>query len=259
MDNIMKNVSSIVRAAKVLELFLGTTMPLTVPEIVEKLSIPRSTAHSIVGTLVNLNYLQSAANFPRGFLLGFRVFELGHAYAESVDLIREGQEVVKMVAQSTGETVQLAVLEKAEVCYVAKADSTHPLRLVSSVGKRLPAHLTALGKMLLSYLSEGELIDCFGKTDSLPAFTKNSITSMKELRKELSKTRERGIAIDNGESNTGVFCYAAPVFDRFGNTVSAMSISIPVFRASKSRRLELQNAVRDGARELSRRLGFNPR
>jgi IclR family KDG regulon transcriptional repressor len=259
MDSNVKNVSSIERAAKILGLFLDTSMPLTVPEIVEKLSIPRSTAHSIVGTLVNLGYLQSAANFPRGFLLGFRVFELGHAYAESVDLIREGQEVVKMVAQSTGETVQLAVLEKTEVCYVAKADSTHPLRLVSSVGKRLPAHLTALGKMLLSYLSEDELIDRFGKTDSLAAFTKNSITSMKELRKELSRTRQRGIAIDNGESNTGVLCYAAPVFDRFGNITSAMSVSVPVFRTSRSRGQELQNAIRDGAQELSRRLGFNPR
>ena len=127
--------------------------------------------------------------------------------------------------------------------------------MVSAAGRRLPAHCTSVGKMLLASLPEPELSSRVPDGAELVAMTPNSITDPVALREALASIRQRGIAVESRESNPDVSCVAAPVRDRAGQVVAALSISVPMIRWSDERRAELEQLAAKGAAELSERLG----
>ena len=247
-------VPAVARALDILELFLDLPEA-SAPEITERLGLPRTTVHELVTTLAARSYLVPVPGQPTRYRLGMRVFLLGSSYAEQLDLAREAQEVAGQVAAACDETVHVALLEGTDVVYIAKVDSTHPVRMVSAVGRRLPAHCTGVGKMLLSASSPEALDARYPRDRDLPAMTPRSITSPTRLRTHLAEVRKAGIAYDNCESNDAVQCVAAPVYDRTGTMVAAMSISVPTIRWDRQRRTEWTKLVREGAATLSRRLG----
>ena len=251
-----RKIPSIKRAFNVLELFLKGTRELSVPEIVAQLNFPRTTAYEIVNTLLACGYLTTVEGQPNRVSLGFKLFELGSVYASHVDLISEGRRVAKGLAAKCDETLQIAVRDRTEVLFIAKADCSRLVRLVSTVGSRLPAHCTGVGKMLLSHLSDEEIIDLYEGRDQLPHMTANSITSVSKLLQELEMIRRRGLAYDDCESNIDVRCVAAPVYDGRGEMVAAMSFSVPITRMSLGKQDELAGIIRKGAEELSRSLGY---
>jgi IclR family transcriptional regulator, KDG regulon repressor len=189
-----------------------------------------------------------------------RTYQLGSRYAEQLDLAAEGQQVARTVAETCGETVHVAVLEEVDVIYIAKVDSTHAVRMVSAAGRRLPAHCTAVGKMLLASLPPDELNARLPEADGkLRAMTPNSITSLPELRERLIAIKANGVASEQRESNPDVSCVAAPVRDRAGRVVAALSISVPMVRWSQERQDELTDLAVTGAGQLSERLGHHAR
>lgn len=248
-------VPAVSRALDILELFFERET-ISAPEITERLGLPRTTVHELVSTLVARSYLVAEAGQPTRYRLGVRLFQLGGQFAEHVDLAREGQSVAQDVAAECDETVHVAVLEDTDVYYVAKVDSTHPVRMVSAVGRRLPAHCTAVGKVLLAALPTDALASRYGGGGGkLAAMTPRSITSLSRLRSQLDDVRAGGLAYDDCESNDAVCCVAAPVRDHADTVVAAMSISVPSLRWNRSSQREWSNLVRQGAEDLSQRLG----
>jgi DNA-binding IclR family transcriptional regulator len=250
-----REIPALKRAFDVLELFLKEPRPMTVPEIVARLNLPRTTAHEIVGTMVSSGYLHRDDDRANKVFLGFKLFELGGVYAANFDLIAEGRQVAAEVVEICDETVQMAVREGTEAIFIAKVDSSKAVRLVSTVGARLPAHCTAVGKMLLSSLPETEIIRLYGENAPLQKMTANSITSISNLLQELEAIRQRGLAYDDCESNEDVRCVAAPIYNNRGEMIAAMSTSVPVTRMNMSKQDELAKLIRKAAEELSRRLG----
>lgn len=247
-------VPAVGRALDILELLLDTPM-VSAPEITERLGLPRTTVHELVTTLADRSYLTPVPGQPTRYRLGLRLFLLGSSFAERLDLAQEAQVVAHETAAACEETVHVAVLDGTDVVYIAKVDSTHPVRMVSAVGRRLPAHCTAVGKMLLSSLTAEALDARYLPGRTLPAMTPRSITSRARLRNHLAEIRERGMAYDECESNDAVYCVAAPVYDRAKAMVAAMSISVPGIRWDDRRRAEWTELVRAGAASLSQRLG----
>lgn len=243
------------RAFSILEL-MRRRGPLSIREAAAELGLPRSSVHELMHTLETLGAVAPADGGGGRYTLGLLLHELGSAYLSDVDLAREGQRVVETVAGACGETVHLATLDGVEVVYLAKVDSIHAVRMVSAVGRRLPAHCTGVGKALLSGLPDPELVQRFGGEDaSLPAMTPNSVRTLAALRAALDEVRARGYAIDDCESNRDVRCVAAPVYDHRGAMAAAMSISVPVIRTAEDWPGGLADLVRQGAAELSRQLG----
>jgi DNA-binding IclR family transcriptional regulator len=253
-----RTVPAVARAMDILELFLHGTDKLSAPEIMARTGLPRTTVHELVTTLTQRSYLATVPEQPHRYRLGVRVFQLGSAYAERIDLAREGGHIAREVAEACDETVHLAVLDGVGVVYIAKVDSTHSVRMVSAVGRRLPAHCTAVGKMLLSGLSPETFAALFPADRPLQAMTPRSITSVSELERELAEIRRLGIAVESCESNPDVACVAAPVFDHSGRMVAAMSISVPISRWSAERQRTWARLVADGAARLSTVLGHQP-
>lgn len=246
-------VPAVNRALDILELFLDRPR-LSAREIGERLGLPRTTVHELLVTLVARSYLVSVPGQPVQYRLGMPVFQLGSAFAGQLDLAREAQEVAGDVAAACDEAVHVAVLDGADVIYLVKVDSTHPVRMVSAVGRRLPAHCTAVGKALLSGLSAADL-DARLPAGPLPAMTPESITDVGRLRAELDRVRARGVALDDGESDSAVRCVGAPVRDHTGAVIAAMSISAPILRWLPAAHTEWTRLVSDGAAALSSRLG----
>lgn len=250
-------VPAVSRALDILELFLDGPA-LSAPDITERLGLPRTTVHELITTLVERSYLVPEPGQPTRYRLGMRPFQLGSAFAERLDLAHEAREVAERVAAECDETVHVAVLDGTYVVYIAKADSTHPVRMVSAVGRRLPAHCTGVGKMLLSGLSEAALDARYPRDRELSGMTPQSITSPARLRTRLAEIRANGLAYDHCESNEAVHCVAAPVYDHAGEMVAAISISVPLMRWDDERRHQWSELVRTGAATLSQNLGHRP-
>jgi DNA-binding IclR family transcriptional regulator len=250
-------VPAVARAVDILDLFLADAETLSMPEIIGALGLPRATVHDLVSTLVSCGFLAPVPAQPHRYRLGLRLFQLGSAYAERLDLPREGAHAAAEVAARCEETVHVAVLAHTDVVYIAKVDSTHSVRMVSGVAKRLPAHCTAVGKMLLSGLSDDEFTARYPTDIPLAAMTGNSITSTERLNHELGRIRKNGLAFDHCESNVSVVCVAAPVYDHTRAMVAAMSISVPTVRWTDDVADRWALSVTEGAAGLSARLGFS--
>jgi len=245
---------AVVRAFQILQLLREG--PLSVADMARSLQVPRSSVHELVATLEHLGSVAPAP--PNGsskrYQLGLLVHELGAAYLDGAELTALGQEVARSTAAACGETAHLAVLDGREVVYIAKVDSIHPVRMVSAVGRRIPAHCTGVGKALLCEHSIEELRKIFGR-GALAQMTPNSIDSFDRLVAALAETRERGVAYDTCESNANVCCVAAPVRDHRGTIVAGLSISVPTVRVDADWPGALAALVRSEADSLSKRLG----
>ncbi|MFK4068179.1 IclR family transcriptional regulator [Streptomyces sp. NPDC029674] len=247
-------VPAVTRSLDILELFLEGDGTFSAPEVTRRLQLPRTTVHELLTTLAARSYLVQIPDQPGRYRLGVRTYQLGSRYAEQLDLAAEGRQVAREVAETCDETVHVAILEDTDVIYIAKVDSTHAVRMVSAAGRRLPAHCTSVGKMLLASLPPSELeLRLQGR--EFTAMTADSITDPDELLTALADIRERGVAVEHRESNPDVSCVAAPVRDGAGQVVAALSISVPMIRWSEERERELAELAAKGAGDLSVRLG----
>jgi IclR family transcriptional regulator, KDG regulon repressor len=246
-------VPALSRGLDILELFLDTGRELGAPDVVARLGLPRTTAYELMQTLAARGYLEPVAGSRGTFRLGLRTFELGTAYGESIDLIREARKAVVQISEQTGETSHAAVLSGTDVFYIAKAESAHAVRTVSAVGRRLPAHATGVGKALLGTLAEDEVRARYGD-DPLPSLTKRTSTSLTALESELRRVRSSGLAWDFCESNEDACCVAVPVCDRDG-VAAAVSVSVPITRWTAETATRCARIVREQGDLLSARLG----
>ncbi len=247
-------VPAVIRALDILELFLDRP-ELSAREVTERLDLPRTTVHELLVTLVERAYLIVVPGQPVRYRLGMPLFQLGSAFAGRLDLVREAQPVAREVASACDEAVHVAVLDGADVVYLVKVDSTHPVRMVSAVGRRLPANCTAVGKVLLAGLDRVGLDAVLAK-GPLPGMTPASVTDPDRLRELLERVRADGVAEDVGESDTAMRCVAAAVRDHSGAVVAAMSVSAPIIRWTPQSPGEWTALVREGAAALSGRMGF---
>jgi IclR family transcriptional regulator, KDG regulon repressor len=246
-------VPALSRGLDILELFLGGDHELGAPEVVARLGLPRTTVYELMQTLAARGYLEPVAGSRGTFRLGLRTFELGTAYGEGIDLVREAGKAVIRITELTGETSHAAVLSDTDVFYVARSESGHAVKTVSAVGRRLPAHATGVGKALLGALAEDEVRARYSG-DRLPVLTKRTIASPDALEAELRRIRSSGLAWDFCESNDDVCCVAVAVYDRNG-PCAAISVSVPIMRWSSVTATQYARVVREQAGLLSTRLG----
>jgi IclR family transcriptional regulator, KDG regulon repressor len=248
-------VKSASRAIDVLELLVENPDGLTQLEIAAKLGLAKSSAHGLLTTLVGRNVLRLTQDGRRTvYRLGHRIFEIGQAYAQTTNLVTDGQQGVQALSIACGETAHLAVLDGSFVVYLAKHEGVHPVRMVSAVGKRFSAHGTGVGKVLLAGLSDAEVRRRFGADGAMPRLTAHTVVDIEQLLDDLDRIRATGVATEREESTDGVGCAAAPVYDATG-MVAGISVSIPVGRFPPEREADFAAQVCDAAATLSVRLG----
>ncbi|MGH3097066.1 MAG: IclR family transcriptional regulator [Streptosporangiales bacterium] len=248
-------VKSAERTLQVLDLLTARERALTFTEIGAVLDVPVSSLHGLLRTLVACGWVEYGET-TREYALGIRALEAGNAYTRSFGLPDRARPLMTRIRDEIDETVQLAVLDGRFNVYVAKVDGGHALRLASEVGRRLPAHATGLGKVLLASLDPRELTDLLGGV-RLERYTGSTMADLPALRRYLAEVRRRGYALDNEEYSVGVRCVAAPVCDSEGRTVAAMSVSVPTARFGRHRRQVALRLLLEATGELSAALGYS--
>ena len=234
MAQVLKSVS---QALRILEL-LQQHPRLGVSEVAEKLGIGSSTAHRILVTMQEAGFARQSEP-GRKYELGPRMQATRHSAV--IDRILDAS-TPQMLAlrDATGETVHLAALAGTDTRFLAAYESPHIMRVTSRVGSVLPAHTTAAGKVLLSYLPEDQLTSLY-PPGTLTEETPESITTLDALRAELRLVRERGYGHNLAESELGVAALAVPLTDPDRQLTLALTVSGPDFRFNPDRTLGLSS------------------
>jgi DNA-binding IclR family transcriptional regulator len=227
---------------------------LTLAAVARAVHAPKGSLYPILATMTSSGFVDRDHRTGHYFLSP-KLLELSKNYLAQMDTVDAFNAVSDSFVDRIDETMQMAVRSGTDIIYVARRDSTQPVRLVSTVGQRLPAHATALGKCLLSECSEEELVKLY-PTSELQRFTERTIGSREALIVAVAEVREAGWAEDWEEVTAGLCCVAAPIRDASGRLVAAVSFSMPVARADTARWHLMRETIREAAAEISRRVGF---
>lgn len=244
-------VQSVDRALALLEL-IGAAGSAGVTELAAELGVHKSTVSRILGSLEARGFVDQEPT-GRKYRVGMTVVRLAGASAGSMDLTRLGQDTCESVAMATGETTNLAILAGDEAINITEATGSSNVALRTWVGQASPAHATSSGKVLLAALDDATLRELLPA--ELPRFTGATITDRSALEGELRLITERGWATAVEELELGLVAIAAPIRDRTGAVVRALSISGPRYRLEPDRVDELTPIVVDAATKLSTLLG----
>lgn len=243
----MPDVKSASRVMAILELVSIYPQGLTLSEICEKINMPKSSTHELLSVLEQGNFLQLD---KKKFRIGIKVFELGQMASRNLDILKAIRPHLKWLSSQLSMTTQFGILEGNEVIYLSKIKNVAGISVESQVGARLPAHATALGKVMLSLLSEDVLLKNYSNYD-FDKFTPNTAVSIEDLIKRLNLVKEKGYAEDREEFTQGVFCLAVVVPEIRSDTIGAISISMPLIEWNKIEREKIvQNLHLAGNRVL---------
>ena len=228
--------------------------PVPASSIARALSIPRSTTYQLLRVMEHRGFVVHVPE-SRRYGLGVRAFELGSGYARQQPLVLLGSPILRRLVSDTGHSGHLAVLHGTDVIYLVEERTHKGPRLVSDVGVRLPAHLTATGRAILHTLPKAQLRALYPDASSpLPQRHHHGPNSLRELKELLRQGRQRGFATEHGEVTEGLASIAVAVTDRTGWPVAAIAITAPESDMSDSGLSMKEARVREAGAELSLRL-----
>jgi len=209
------------KAVALLDAFTPEDHELGLAELTERTGLAKASAHRVLADLVAAGLVERATGGE--YRLGSRLFELGMLASLERGLLEVAVPFLQDLYERTHETVHLGVLEGTEVVYVSKLGGHRQARTPSRVGGRMPLHCTAIGKVLLAHSPPALLARVLEQ--GLTRRTPRTITMPGLLREQLERAVETGIAFEHEESQVGLVCLAAPVFDRDDRPVAAVSVT----------------------------------
>jgi DNA-binding IclR family transcriptional regulator len=223
-------------------------------ELSRLINLPKSSVFRYLATFEARGYVERVPGADR-FRLGIKLFELGNRVLSRLDVRELSLPVMEKLRDMFQETVNLGVLDRAEVVYLEIYESSQSIRMAAKPGRRDSAHSTALGKSMLAHLPEAE-VNAILRLSKLSAHTSHTITTMAALQSELKNVRQRGYATDSGENEQGVRCVGAPILDHAGHPAAAISISGPANRMPAAIVDTMGKELVKQTRGLSQRLGY---
>ncbi len=246
------SVQSVARAVTILEA-LGDGEELGVTELGERLGVHKATSSRLLATLARHQLVYRNPRTDR-YRLGSGLFHLAGAAIANLSIVEQARPVLEELAERTGETVNLAVLEGNHVIHIDQVSGRRSIVSRSWVGRQTPYHCTATGKILLAFLDEEERERLLAA--KLVARTPNTILEPERLRDELLEARARGYAQAIEELDEGLNAVAAAVRRADGEVVAAVSVSGPSFRMRPAELVKLGEVTKNLADELSSRMGY---
>ena len=251
-------VQAIERASRILAVLGESPQGLSLGDLAARIDLSKGTTHRLLSTLAYLDYVRQDTETKK-YNLGFKLAELGNRLLNQIDFRTEARPLLVGLAERTKETVHMAILDQEEVLYIDKVEASYypsGLRMASTLGARIPAHCSAVGKVLLAALPEAK-VERLIKSTGLPKRTENTITDFKKLHAHIQTVKKNGFAIDNEENEIGVKCVAGPIYDQRGQVIAAISISVPASRIQPGYlRTKLKDHVLQTAMNISQKIGY---
>ena len=241
------------KALGILEHFGRIRDEVNLATLAKQTGMPKSTLLRLLNTLKSHNFVNQN-HYSRRYQLGWALIYLGKAAAQYYNLPAIVHPFLEQLAVQTGETTSLVVLDKDHAIYIDQVASDNLIRGIPSVGSRLALHCTASGKVLLSGFSHKDF-HRFLRTSVFEKKTDRTITKLRALSNEIRKVKRQGYAVDDEETEVGGRCLGAPIFDKEGRIVAAISVIGPANRIKKGLFGKLSIQVRKAAAQASAALG----
>lgn len=225
---------------------------ISLKEISEKTGLHPSTTHRLLNDLATGRFVDRSQ--PGCYRLGMRLLELGNLVKNRLNVRDAALVPMRELHKLIQQPVNLSVRQGDEIVYIERAYSERSgMQVVRAIGGRAPLHLTSVGKLFLA-ADDPQRVRAYATRTGLSGHTKNSLTQLPALERELSKVRQYGNARDNEELELGVRCMAAGIYDDQGTLIAGLSISAPAGRLEEEWLPKLQAT----AREISATLGYKP-
>lgn len=240
-------VQSIGRAFQILEAMAATGGVASLSDLARESQLPLSSIHRQLRTLVELGYVRQESS--RRYALGPRLMRLGEAASKVIGIWSKPH--LAHLADELAESANLAMLDGDEIVYVGQAQSTRSVRMFTEVGRRVLPHSTAVGKAIMSEMGEDEVRAILART-GMPRSTGTTITDPDAFVAELAEIREKHYAVDEGENEEGVRCFAAVVPTDASRM--AVSVSGPAGRMSEQLLARTLPLLHDACRAIAREL-----
>lgn len=239
---------------RILEFLANANGPQSLTGLAQALGIGNSKTHRLLQTLIEQKYVFQTEQ-ARHYQASIKLWALGSGVLRHASLKAMAETEMQRLMELTGESVHLSVLERAEIVYVHKIDSTNPVRAYSQIGGRMPALYVATGRVMLAF-KERELLSAL--LDDQLAKDEISSTVKGDFLKEVTSIRSAGVAINRGRWHKDVYGVAAPIIDPTGNVLAAIGVSGPAHRFKTRRLAFFSREVKQSADVIARRLYGEP-
>jgi len=246
---------SVARAIALLKAFSDAQPEWTLGELAQATGLNKTTAFRLLSAL-EAERLVMRNPLSGAYRLGVGLIELGGVAMRSNPLRAISRPQLLTLAEQSGEAATLEVLVEDSVLVIDEVASSNPMGMTQDVGSRLPLHATATGKVLLASRPDAEVELLLA--EPLEPLTDQTIVDRAQLRAELARVRQEGIAIGVGELEPGFTAVAAPIVDRERQVVAAISVGGPSLRLTAARLPAIAAMVQMSARQISRQLGYWP-
>ena len=240
-------VKSADRTIVLLEALANSPHAMTLTELQQAMGVPKSSLYMLLQTLVARGWLHSDTRLGT-YGIGVRALLVGTSYLDHDRVVQAAAPVITELRGQINETVHLARLDGSDVVYLASRESQHHLRVISRVGRRVPAHATSLGKSLLAARTDTD-VDALLPA-KLTQLTPNTVHDRRALYKQLDEFRALGYAFEREENTPGLCCFAIALPYRTP-AVDAISCSVPMARLDKKHEKEVVNGLFEAARAIS--------
>ncbi len=239
----MTEMQSLARGIRILDLIANADRAVGVTELASILELDKSTISRLVKTLVNYDYLQPDSG-TRGYVLGKRIRHMSWHLLNRMPVREKAKPYLYRLVEQTGECAHTAVYSQGKALMIDDVQAEASLRVVGGIGRLIPLHCTAVGKVLLAF-SDLPIPPVLSRE------TERTITQIDQFEAHLAVIREQGYALDDEEHQAGVRCIAAPVYDYIGTLLAAIGISGPTVRVVNHRIAPLAQMVMAAAKELT--------
>ncbi len=240
-------VQSLERGLKVIRAFDAEHRQLGLSDVARATGLTRAAARRFLLTLCKLGYMNSSEG---RFSLSPRVLELGYAYLSSLSLPEVAQPHMEALVERLNESASISVLDDTDIVYVARVPTRRIMSITLSVGTRLPAFATSMGRVLLAGLSDEELAERLGRIEIRP-LTPRTVPNKDALRERLASVRKQGYAAVDQELEEGLRSLAVPIRNASGSVIAALNVSAHTSRASMTAlRREFLPLVLEAARAV---------
>jgi len=244
------------KALMILELVSAAREPLSMAELVRRSGLTKPTAHRITAALADMGLIERD-HWKRGYIEGPRLIKLALDTLTAAAPRALRHSILRALSQEVGETCNFGVLTGSEVVYLDRVEAKWPLGLRFEAGSRVPAHASAIGKLLLALQPLEQRAEIIAALP-LVQHTNRTITDAARLSRALDKIRESGIGTDEQEYIDGVVCIAMPVLTESGDLVGAIAISAPNARLGLDQLLKFAPALRDAATRMGATFRLDP-
>ena len=249
------NIPSVTKVNQILD-YLAERGNSTLTEIYVDLDFPKSSTYKLLKTLESLRYIRYDPN-SQTYLLGLKLLELGSKASDQIDITSIATPILKDLSLKVNRLCHLGVLDGHHVVYVIKTSTNELIKIGTWVGRRIGAHCTAMGKVLLAWKEQEEL-DLLLHDIELVRMTPNTIVDKDKLREALGEVRRNGWSLDDEESTKMVRAVGAPVRDQSGQVCAGLSICTLTEIDNLVELLALKDTAIEAADKISRQLGWAP-